>query len=147
MKYINRYSLAVCLPLVLQACGSSTDYKDVRKEVIELHDSVMIDSEKAIRSRMKLDTLSRSMDSLKQMKPSLDTAVVARQISVLKASLDSADEQMNVWMRAFEPDVADRSNEDAVVYFQDQKRQISQLDSAYGRVLKQSEQFLSDLKK
>lgn len=143
---MKRYMLAALLPLLLQACTSSGDYKEVRKEVLELHDSVMIDTEKAIRNKMKLDTLSGRMDSLKQADPALDTVLTSQKITRLKSRLDSADEQMHTWMRAFEPEVADRSNDDAVAYFENEKRKIAKLDSFYAEVLKESDQFLSELK-
>lgn len=134
------------MPLLVQACNSSGDYKEARKEVLELHDSVMMDTERAIRNRMKLDTLSGRMDSLKQAHPALDTVLTSQKIILLKSKLDSADEQMNSWMRAFEPEVADRANDDAVAYFQNEKRKIAKLDSFYTEVLTESDQFLSELK-
>lgn len=143
---MKRYTIAVFLPLVMQACSSTTDYKEVRTEVLELHDKVMIDSEKAIRSRMKLDTLSGRMDSLKQALPTLDTAETSQKIASLKSKLDSADENMNTWMRAFEPEVGEQSNDAAVAYFQEEKRKIEKLESVYTEILKESDQFFSDLK-
>jgi len=143
---MKRYTIAVFLPLIMQACSSPTDYKETRKEVLELHDKVMIDSEKAIRNRMKLDTLSGRMDSLKQSNPALDTAEASQTIASLKSKLDSADEHMNTWMRAFEPELGNRSNDDAVAYFEEEKRKVAKLDSVYAGVLKEADQFLSELK-
>lgn len=143
---MKRYAIAVILPLVMQACSSGPDYKEARAEVLELHDKVMIDSEKAIRNRMKLDTLSSKMDSLKQLKPGLDTGVASQKMAALKARLDSADEQMNIWMRAFDPELGNRSNDEAVAYFKEEEGKIRRLDSAYAGVIRESDAFLSDLK-
>lgn len=143
---MKRYAIAVILPLVMQACSSGPDYKEARAEVLELHDKVMIDSEKAIRNRMKLDTLSSKMDSLKQLKPGLDTGVASQKMAALKARLDSADEQMNIWMRAFDPELGNRSDDEAVAYFKEEEGKIRRLDSAYAAVIRESDAFLSDLK-
>lgn len=143
---MKRYAIAVILPLVMQACSSGPDYKEARAEVLELHDKVMIDSEKAIRNRMKLDTLSSKMDSLKQLKPGLDTGVASQKMAALKARLDSADEQMNIWMRAFDPELGNRSDDEAVAYFKEEEGKIRRLDSAYAGVIRESDAFLSDLK-
>ncbi|WP_407429224.1 hypothetical protein [Arcticibacter sp.] len=143
---MKKYAVAVMLPLVIQACSSGPDYKEARAEVLELHDKVMIDSEKAIRNRMKLDSLSLKMDSLKLLKPGLDTAIVSQKMTALKARLDSADGQMNTWMRAFEAELGDRSNDEAVAYFREEEKKIKRLDSVYADVIKESDAFLSDLK-
>lgn len=143
---MKRYAIAVILPLVMQACSSGPDYKEARAEVLELHDKVMIDSEKAIRNRMKLDTLSSKRDSLKQLKPGLDTGVASQKMAALKARLDSADEQMNIWMRAFDPELGNRSDDEAVAYFKEEEGKIRRLDSAYAAVIRESDAFLSDLK-
>lgn len=143
---MKRYAIALFLPLVIQACSSSPDYKQARAEVLELHDKVMIDSEKAIRNRMKLDTLSLKMDSLKQTRPEMDTAQTSQRIVLLKSRLDSADEQMNTWMRAFNAELGEKSNDEAVAYFLDEQRKIKALDSVYADVIKDSETFLSQLK-
>lgn len=143
---MKRYAIALFLPLVFQACSSSPDYKEARAEVLELHDKVMIDSEKAIRNRMKLDTLSSKMDSLKQARPDMDTAQTSQRIVLLKSRLDSADEQMNTWMRAFDAEIGEKSNDEAVGYFQNEQRKIRALDSVYADAIKDSETFLSQLK-
>lgn len=143
---MKRYAIAVCLPLVIQACSPSSDYKEARAEVLELHDKVMIDSEKAIRNRMKLDTLSSKIDSLKQARPEMDTAGASQRIVLLKSRLDSADEQMNTWMRAFDAELGERSNDEAVAYFKEEQRKIKALDSVYADVIKDSEVFLSELR-
>jgi len=143
---MKRYAIAVVLPLVFQACSSAPDYKDARGEVLELHDKVMIDSEKAIRNRMKLDTLSSKMDSLKQAKPGLDTAVASQRMAVLKARLDSVDQQMNTWMRSFDAELGNKSNNEAVAYFKEEEEKVKTLDSVYADVIKESDAFLSDFK-
>lgn len=144
--WMKRYAIAVILPLVMQACSSGPDYKEARAKALELHDKVMIDSEKAIRNRMKLDTLSSKLDSLKQVKPELDTGAASQRMTVLKARLDSADEQMNSWMRAFDAELGNKSNDEAVAYFKNEEEKIKRLDSAYADVIKESDAFLSNLK-
>jgi len=49
-------------------------------------------------------------------------------------------------MRAFDAELGERSNDEAVAYFKEEQRKIKALDSVYADVIKDSEVFLSQLR-
>jgi hypothetical protein len=54
---------------------------------------------------------------------------------------------MNNWMHQFEPDVTGKSNEDAIVYFQSEKRKIAAIDSVYKQEIQTSGEYLKKFDK
>jgi len=139
--------LFLLIPFVIQSCNSSGGYKDVMDEVLKVHDKVMMDSELAIRNRMKLDTLSSNLSSLAKTKPNLDTLQASKKIQQLKAELDTADSRMNAWMQGFEVEPGKRSNDEAVAYYKEEGKKIKALDSLFQKAIKQSDDFLNEIKK
>ncbi|WP_069660225.1 hypothetical protein [Arcticibacter eurypsychrophilus] len=138
--------LILFVPFLIQSCNSSGSYKDVMDEVLKIHDKVMMDSELAVRNRMKLDTLSSNMESLAKTKPNLDTLQASKKIKQLKSELDQADNKMNAWMQGFEVEPGKKSNDEAVAYYKEEEKKIKALDSLYLKVIKQSDDYLNELK-
>lgn len=139
MRNILRFS---ALTLICIACQSGQEYKTFRTEVLTYHDQVMVDSEKAISRKMKLDKISRQMDSLFSKKIVPDTVKEKQQIGQLIGKLNSVDEQMIDWMHDFKADIDGKSNEEASVYFKAEKQKIIVLDSLYKAVLSESDAYL-----
>ncbi|EOR94185.1 hypothetical protein ADIARSV_2680 [Arcticibacter svalbardensis MN12-7] len=139
--------LFLFVPFLIQSCSSSGSYKDVMDEVLKIHDKVMMDSELAIRNRMKLDTLSSNLGSLAKIKPNLDTMQASKKIQQLKAELDQADSKMNAWMKGFEVEPGKKSNDEAVAYYKEEEKKIKALDNLFQKVIKQSDDFLAEVKK
>ncbi|WP_293785690.1 hypothetical protein [uncultured Pedobacter sp.] len=144
---IKKCSLAVGLlalcAAVITGCKSEPDYKTVRQEVMDLHDKVMGDGEKAVKNRMVLDTFARvKLKELKQIKPDLDTAEEKNKINLLIAKLSKADDNMMDWMHGFQPDIEGKSNAEAVKYFQGEMTKIKKLDNEYKHALDESDAYL-----
>jgi len=144
---IKKCSLAVTLLVlcaaIITGCKSEPDYKTVRQEVMDLHDKVMGDGEKAVKNRMVLDTLSRvKLKALKQAKPDLDTTEEKNKINLLIAKLSKADDNMMDWMHNFQPDIEGKSNEQAVKYFQREMIRIKKLDGEYKKAMDESDAYL-----
>ena len=135
------------VPFLIQSCNSSGSYKDVMDEVLKVHDKVMMDSELAIRNRMKLDTLSSNLPGLVKTKPNLDTLQASKKITQLKAELDTADSKMNAWMRGFEVEPGKRSNDEAIAYYKEEEKKIKALDNLFQKAIKESDDFLNEIKK
>jgi hypothetical protein len=134
--------LTLCAALIT-GCKSEPDYKAVRQQVMDLHDKVMGDGEKAVKNRMVLDTLSRvKLKELKQGKPDLDTAEEKSKIILLINKLTKADDNMMEWMHAFQPDIEGKSNGEAVKYFQNEMTKIKKLDGEYKQALDESDAYL-----
>ncbi len=127
----------------LSACQSEPDYKAIRQQVLDQHDQVMIDGERAMSNKMKLDTLGSSgLAVLKKQQPGLDTAAERTQINALSRKLTDADDQMNDWMHNFKTDMDGKSNEESVKYFESEKVKIQKLDSIYKAALKESGAYM-----
>jgi len=129
------------------ACTQGPDYKVVRDQVVSIHDSVMMNTEKAYAKKRSLDTLSMKMDSLKKAYPSIDTAKERTSINSLRTRLEDADNKMNDWMHKFDAEAGNKSNEEAVQYFTKEKEKIKSIDSLYINLLKESDSYLMNLKK
>ncbi|MHB1177103.1 MAG: hypothetical protein ACYCZO_02100 [Daejeonella sp.] len=143
MKKLFLYSLA----LFVISCGQTESYKSIRQDVLERHDKIMIDTELAFRNKMKLDTFASRLDSLKKVQPDLDTVKERSQINILRTQLNDADNQMNNWMHQFEAEKGQKSNTEAVAYFNAEKEKVDSLDRLFKRLLKQSDEYLKRMGK
>lgn len=134
---------ALSFIFIIPACKQEPDFKVVRQKVLDQHDQLMIETEKVMTLQMKLDTLSKSgLKTLKITQPTLDTLAEQQQIKILLAELGKADDSMNNWMHAFNPDAEGKSNHDAVLYFKEEKLKVNQIDSLYKKVLSDADQYL-----
>ncbi|TKC05951.1 hypothetical protein [Pedobacter frigoris] len=129
------------------ACQQGTDYKVVRDDVMKFHDVVMADHGIIVSNQMKLDTLLRDLKGLKETFPEVDTLKEQRVMNALKSELIKAEEAMNDWMHQFEPDITGKSNEEAVKYFEAEKKKIAGIDSVYKQEIKISNEYLTKFKK
>ncbi|WP_129715766.1 hypothetical protein [Pedobacter sp. SYP-B3415] len=140
MKFIIYIIIAAT---VMAACQSGPDYKTVRDEVTIFHDSLMLRHEQLITNQMTLDTLLRQLPA-SQMN---DTAAKAAGIRKMLRTMQQTEDEMNDWMHAFEPDISGKSKEEAVRYFQNEKKKIVSLDVRYKHDLAASDSLISTLKK
>jgi hypothetical protein len=137
---------ALLMVAILQACQSKPDYKTVRQEVLDVHDRIMMDSERAMNNKMKLDTLLASgIVAAKGTNPALDTAAEKQHAATLIKKLVSADDEMTDWMQKFKADIEGKSNEEAVQYFTNEKVKVQKLDSLYQALLAESGAYLRKL--
>lgn len=125
----------------------SDDYKVVRDEVMQFHGKVMEDQSIIVRNQMKMDTLLKDLEGLKEKFPVIDTAKEAITLKALIGSLARADEDMNDWMHQFEPDVSGKSNDEAVNYFHQEKKKIASIDSLYKKEIERSGNYLKNFNK
>jgi hypothetical protein len=139
MKNLTILILAV---ITIAACQPAVDYKAVRKEVMDVHDKVMVYTEQGMTKKMKLDTLITKLDSLYQLKLLTDTLAEKQVMDDLRKKLSNADEEMDAWMHGFQPEIDGKSNEEAVSYFKSEKLKIQALDSLYQKVLTESDKYL-----
>lgn len=144
MIHIRRSVLAF-LTLSILACGQKNGYKELRADVMKLHDEVMAKNDLVVHQQMKLDSLLKGLDSLKQAHPGLDTVKSRQDLQGLKKGLEDAEEEMNQWMQRFEPDAEGKSNDAAVAYFEGEKRKLNHIDSLYNVNTKATESYLKDL--
>lgn len=137
------YSLAIVIS-AFAGCQQEPDYKVIREEVIELHDQLMMDDEKVMRNKMRLDSLALSgLKELKGKEPALDTGQLHQEIEQLTTSMEAASDEMSTWMHEFEADIKGKTKPEAVAYFKGEKLKVNKLDSLYKKVLKESDALLN----
>ncbi len=143
MKNLTILILAI---FTIAACQPVVDYKTVRKEVMNVHDKVMVYTEQGMTRKMKLDTLITKLDSLYKLKLLTDTLAEKQAMDDLRKKLSHADEEMDAWMHGFQPEIDGKSNEEAISYFKSEKLKIEKLDSLYQKVLNESDTYLDKFK-
>jgi hypothetical protein len=124
----------------LQACKHKPDYKAIRQQVVDVHDSIMREDEVLMSDKAKLRGLGTpaGLKNLKLEMPALDTSDEKAKITTLTIQLDSVSNAMSDWMATFNPDAQGKNNEQAVAYFAAEKVKVMKLDSIYHSVLKKA---------
>ncbi|MGX5689099.1 hypothetical protein [Arcticibacter tournemirensis] len=139
---INKTLFFLALSLCIIACQQKENRKELRSEVIKLHDEVMAKNSEVVNLQMTLDTLIRNVDSLKKANPQRDTAVLKKDLIKLLERLKIAEEGMNEWMHAFEPDTEGKTEDEASSYFQAEKKKLQRIDSLYDESREQTKAYL-----
>ena len=136
MKFIFSYLPAMVMVCLWLSCKQEKDYKDIRFEVVAIHDKVMSDADLANSQKSVLDSIYRSFKSSGE-----DTVKLAETIR----KVDEANQQMENWMNRFEPDVSGKSNEEALHYFKSELKKINDLDKQFKTVISLSDRYLDSL--
>jgi PBP1b-binding outer membrane lipoprotein LpoB len=122
------------LALVLTGCANAQkEEKAIQKEVLDNHDKVMADDEKAMINKMKLDTLIRKADSLK---------IDKQAATELSSKLSYADDAMSDWMKKLNLDNSGKNHDDIMKYWHEQKVQVKQIDSLLVNAVTESAAFI-----
>ncbi|WP_316808722.1 hypothetical protein [Pedobacter agri] len=128
-------TIAFCLTVfLLGACKTEPDAKAVKKEVLNIHDKLMIDGARVVNNRIKLDAILRSG----QIKSVDDSAKIAD----LVLSLNQADENMMDWMHAFKNDFNGKNEEENLNYFKSEMVKIRAVEDDYIKVTRASDSVL-----
>ncbi|OCX53193.1 hypothetical protein BEL04_02460 [Mucilaginibacter sp. PPCGB 2223] len=137
MKKILYTLLAIAA--VLTACNNDKKQeKDLQKQVIDFHEKVMADDEKAMVSKLKLDTVMMQARLAKA-----DTAEAHK----LSAALMAADDDMGNWMQKFEPDFSGKGHDDVMKYLTEQQTKVKAVDEQLIEATKQAQTYLQTVKK
>lgn len=124
------------LSLLLSACSDhKTEEKDAMNEVIKVHDEAMEKSEKVVHNNILLDSLIKTK------------AVDSVQASAITQNLNAADKAMEDWMHQFEVEHEGKSHEQVMQYMANQKKLINEVNKQLDAAVKQSNQFISTVKK
>lgn len=124
------------LALLFSACKTEPDSKAIKQEVQNIHDKLMIDGEKVVKSRMKLDTLLVS----EKVKNATDSS--KQKISALIEKLNKADENMMDWMHFFKDDFKGKNEQEDLEYYKSQMIKIRAVEDAYIKVTRESDSLL-----
>jgi hypothetical protein len=120
------------------ACKTEPNAAAVRKEVLNIHDKLMIDGEKVVKNKMKLDTLLLS----DQLKKSSDSTSSKQQVRDIIARLNAADEKMMDWMHFFKDDFKGKTEQEDLDYYKSQMIKIREVEDGYIKVTRQSDSVL-----
>ncbi|NII82838.1 MULTISPECIES: hypothetical protein [unclassified Pedobacter] len=138
---MNRLNIAMlCFITVLFiSCKTEPDAKAVRQEVLNIHDKLMIDGEKVIKNKMKLDTLLVS----DQIKLSPDSTKQKQKISDLITRLNAADEKMMDWMHFFKDDFKGKTEQEDLEYYKTEMIKIRAVEDSYIKVTRESDSLIA----
>ncbi|PWS28973.1 hypothetical protein DHW03_03825 [Pedobacter yonginense] len=135
LRNILAFGLVV---MTIASCKTEPDSSAIRTEVLNIHDKVMIDGEKVIKNKMKLDTLLLA----EKAKQSPDTTKIVDLIS----RLNKADENMMDWMHFFKDDFKGKNEDENLAYYKSQMIKIRAVEDGYIQVTKESDSVLKILK-
>ncbi len=132
---MKKLLIAALVGLVFASC---TDNKKLEKEqldnLLKVHDKVMGNDELLMKNKTLLDSLAKL--------PAKDTAEKAT-IKTLATKLDKAESAMETWMHKFEPDVANKSHDEVMKYYENQKKAIMDVDAQMNDAIAESTKYLS----
>lgn len=135
---MKRILIAACMGLMLSACSDTKkEEEDVKAELFKIHDKVMGSDNALMKNKMQLDSLLKL--------PAKDTAEKTN-MKAIDMTLVAAEEAMETWMNNFKPDFVGKSHDDIMKYYNDQKKQITAVDSQMNVAIKEADKYLSNKK-
>ncbi|WP_131537137.1 hypothetical protein [Pedobacter nototheniae] len=121
------------------ACKTTPDSKAIKKEVLNIHDKLMIDGEKVIKNRMVLDTVLLSS----KVKTAPDSILQKQKITDLINRLNLADELMMDWMHDFKDDYNGKTEAENLAYYKSEMIKIRGVEDTYIRIIRESDSLLN----
>ncbi|MCX2474564.1 hypothetical protein OQZ33_09515 [Pedobacter sp. MC2016-05] len=122
--------------LFFAACKTEPDANAVKKEVLNIHDKLMMDGEKVVKNRIKLDSILKS-GRIKSLEDSLKMANLINQ-------LNKADERMMDWMHFFKDDFRGKNEQENMAYYKLQMIKVRAIEDQYIQVTKVSDSVLKN---
>lgn len=120
--------------LFFAACKTEPDANAVKKEVLNIHDKLIMDGEKVVKNRIKLDSILKS-GKIKSVEDSLKMANLINQ-------LNKADERMMDWMHFFKDDFKGKNEQENMAYYKSQMIKVRAIEDQYIQVTKLSDSVL-----
>ena len=135
----QKITFAICaLVIFFSACKTEPNAKAIRKEVLNIHDKLMIDGEKVVKNKMKLDTLLLS----EQLNALPDSTTSKQKVRDLITRLNQADEKMMDWMHFFKDDFKGKTEQEDLEYYKSQMIKIREVEDGYIKVTRASDSVL-----
>ena len=122
--------------LFFAACKTEPDANAVKKEVLNIHDKLMMDGEKVVKNRIKLDSILKS--------GKIKSAVDSLKMSTLINQLNKADERMMDWMHFFKDDFKGKNEQENMAYYKSQMIKVRAIEDQYIQVTKLSDSVLKN---
>jgi len=134
------FVLLVLLSILIFSCGNKKSQNELLKEqVILVHDEVMpkIGSLKSHQEKLneKAEKLEKSEESENSQKQIADLRAAAE-------DCENAYNEMFVWMRQFESDLEEMTDEEAKVYLEEQLEKVEKVKKEFLQALEKGEALL-----
>jgi len=120
--------------IVLASCKAEPDSSAVKKEVLNIHDKLMMDGEKSVKNRMKLGSILKS-DKIRADEDSVEVADLINR-------LNKADENMMDWMHFFKDDFKGKTEQEDLDYYKSEMVKIRAVEDGYIKVTRESDSVL-----
>lgn len=137
---MNKIAFLAIASVAIAACGTQgngeTTVKALQDSTIKIHDEIMPQIAHFDRDAVKIDSILDNLKAMKTAKPDLDTNSTRKELSILKANLESATEHMMDWMKGYNPDSTD------VKYFETELQKVSDMKKIFDNVSKESHEKL-----
>ncbi|HBI86947.1 MULTISPECIES: transposase [Sphingobacterium] len=139
---MNKIAFVAIASLAIAACGTqgngATGVKALQDSTIKIHDEIMPQIAHFDRDAVKIDSILANLKNLKTTKSDLDTNLTRKELSTLKANLESATDHMMDWMKGYNPDSTD------VKYFETELQKVSDMKKIFDNVSKESQDKLKN---
>ncbi|WP_025143507.1 hypothetical protein [Pedobacter jeongneungensis] len=137
MKRLNILLLSLATALLF-SCKTEPDAKAIRQEVLNIHDKLMVDGEKVVKNKMKLDKILVS----NQVKLAQDSLLQKQKIKDLITKLNAADEKMMDWMHFFKDDFKGKTDQEDLDYYKSEMVKIRAVEDSYIKVTRESDSLI-----
>lgn len=135
MKKLITIQMGLML-MFFAACRTEPDANAVKKEVLNIHDKLMMDGEKVVKNGIKLDSILKS--------GKVKSAVDSLKMSTLINQLNKADERMMDWMHFFKDDFKGKNEQENMAYYKSQMIKVRAIEDQYIQVTKVSDSVLKN---
>ncbi|WP_343317939.1 transposase [Sphingobacterium multivorum] len=139
---MNKIAFIAIASLAIAACGTqengATGVKALQDSTIKIHDEIMPQIAHFDRDAVKIDSILANLKNIKTAKADLDTSSTRKELSILKANLESATDHMMDWMKGYNPDSTD------VKYFETELQKVSDMKKIFDNVAKESQDKLKN---
>ncbi len=133
---MRKLIFAAFIGLAVSSCSDSKKQeKDLLDKLLKVHDKVMMNDDALMKNKMQIDSLLKL--------PAKDSAEKLN-MKALSTKLRASEEAMEIWMQKFEPDVTNKSHDEIMKYYEEQRKIILSVDSQMNAAIAESNKYLSN---
>jgi len=118
---------------------------DRTKELMAIHDSLMLSMDKLMNLRNQISVEIKKNDSLIAIKPNASLTGRKENAVQIRTQLEKADEEMMNWMHQYKADSLDKlGKEKAIAYVADQKQKIISVKNLMQKSIGDAQLFIQN---
>lgn len=134
MRFLVIYPAILMVTLFVFSCKHQENYREIRSQVVSVHDRVMRDADLAHGQYISLDSVYRNIGDK-------DTV----RVLAIMVNIGKANHEMEEWMEHFEPDVSGKDATVSVQYFKAELDKIYKIDHRYKSAMVDADHYLDSL--